>query len=776
MAQDGKSGLLGYTGRVLLLAAVNYVCGKAGLLLSITPGYASIFWPPAGVALGMMLIYGARLWPGVFIASFLFNSGLPEAVAAGSELAPARIWAACGIAAGSSLQAVLGCWMIRRFFTLPVSLARLRDPVLLLFAGGPLACLIAATAGIASLYYAGLLPAEQVMRNWLTWWAGDVLGVAVFLPLILVCFGRLEAVFASDRRNLFPVAAVIALVIPLSGTLMAWKIASQTAHDKASAQFRHMTLESETALVNRMNSYEQSLLSGIGLFAGSVSVERHEWKAFADAIRVRERFSGIHGIGYIAYVPPERFGRFLQDTRADGAPDFHAHPETAQNDYFIIKYIEPDGINAPALGLNIAFEKNRRDAALLARDTGRTAITGRITLVQDEMKGPGFLLLLPVYKNGMTAGTEEQRRAALEGWVYAPFIARNFMAGLTLGQGEDFNLSVYDGGENTIGSLLYSSGAVTHTPAYAVRKEIRIMQRDWLLVWTSTKSFEKRAAGNEAVIILIAGILFTGLLGALLQMQARRTETIEEQVYIRTAELKEREAHLAQVVDRLTESNTELERFAYVVSHDMQEPIRMVSNFSSLLWHQYQDRMDASGKKYLDIIIEGSKRLQNMIMDLLEYARLGQASRGMQEINAETMLKYVLENLNFVIYEHEAEVTHGKLPVFMGYPVQFMSLMQNLVGNAIKYQPKGRAPKIHVEAEDRGNHWLFSVRDNGIGIDPAQAEKIFEPFKRLHTYQEYPGTGLGLAACKKIVSNHGGRIWVESTLGEGSTFYFTIMK
>lgn len=776
MAEKEKSRILDYVGKVVLLATLNYFFGKLGLLMTVQPGYASIFWPPAGIALAMMLVYGCSIWPGVFIASFLFNTGLPEAALAGRGLETARIWAACGIAFGSSLQAVVSCFLIRRFFRLPVPLAQMKEPALLMLVGGPLGCLVAATLGVSALCLAGIVSSESAWLNWIVWWSGDVLGVIIFMPLFLVCTGAHDRVFEAGKRALYSYVAIVALLIPLGGTLLAWKISSQSSYERAQAQFAHLAAESEAALQHRMASYEQSLLSGIGLIAGSVSVERHEWRAFAEAMRVRDRFPGINGIGYMANVRPENLGAFIKETRQDGAPDFHVHPESDNGQYFIIKYLEPVDLNAPALGLNIAYDEGRLEAAMTARDTGEAAITGRITLVQDNRKGAGFALLLPFYKADMPVSTVEERRAAHEGWVFAPFIARHFLSGLSLSQGEDYNFTVYDGAEEKIGGLLYTTGSSAHRPAFTVRKKIDIKQQEWTLVWTSTPDFERREAGGEAIIILISGLLFTALLGVLLHTQVRRTQLIEEQVYIRTAELTEREAHLAQVVDRLTESNTELERFAYVVSHDMQEPIRMVSNFSSLLWHQHQDKMDASGKKYLDIIIDGSRRLQNMITDLLEYARLGQASRSMQEINSETMLQYVLENLNFVIYEHEAVVTHDKLPVFSGYPVQFMSLLQNLVSNAIKYQPKDAEPKIHIGAEDKGDHWLFSVRDNGIGIDPKQADKIFEPFKRLHTYQDYPGTGLGLSACKKIVANHGGRIWVESEPGKGSTFFFTIMK
>ena len=239
---------------------------------------------------------------------------------------------------------------------------------------------------------------------------------------------------------------------------------------------------------------------------------------------------------------------------------------------------------------------------------------------------------------------------------------------------------------------------------------------------------------------------------------------------------KQAEENRQRLLERLTESNTELERFAYVASHDMQEPLRMVLNFSQIVATDYADKLDDEGREYLKIVGDSAMRMRDMVQDLLDYARLGQEGRILAPVDMEKEVDHVLVNLSQMITASQARITYDVLPTVTGHAVQLMRLLQNLIGNAIKFQPKGRLPVVHVGVAEQDDNWLFSVRDNGVGIDPAFAGQIFEPFRRLHTWEAVAGTGLGLAVCRKITDSHGGRIWVESRPGEGSTFYFTLPK
>ena len=223
----------------------------------------------------------------------------------------------------------------------------------------------------------------------------------------------------------------------------------------------------------------------------------------------------------------------------------------------------------------------------------------------------------------------------------------------------------------------------------------------------------------------------------------------------------------------LRRSNAELEQFAYVASHDLQEPLRMVTSFTQLLSKRYRGKMDAEADEFIDYVVDGVSRMQGLIHDLLAYSRVGSRVHEFTNVDCEAILDKALANLRVALEESEGAVTHGALPTVTGDSSQLAQLFQNLIGNALKFRGDS-PPRIHVSSRRHGKEWIFTVQDNGIGIDSEFAERIFVIFQRLHSREEYPGTGIGLAICRKIVERHGGRIWVESQSDRGSTFYFSI--
>jgi len=238
-------------------------------------------------------------------------------------------------------------------------------------------------------------------------------------------------------------------------------------------------------------------------------------------------------------------------------------------------------------------------------------------------------------------------------------------------------------------------------------------------------------------------------------------------------ERKRAEEKLKLALADLARSNKDLEQFAYVASHDLQEPLRMVSSYTQLLARRYQGQLDASANKFIAYAVDGANRMQRLIEDLLAYSRVGTRAKGFELIDCTAVLDRALANLKAAIDASGAVVTHGPLPAVVHDNLLLVQLFQNLIGNAIKFHVEA-PPRVHVSAEQKGGEWVFAVRDNGIGIDPQYAERIFTIFQRLHTNEEYSGTGIGLAICKKIVERRGGRVWVESQPGSGSTFYFTV--
>ena len=226
----------------------------------------------------------------------------------------------------------------------------------------------------------------------------------------------------------------------------------------------------------------------------------------------------------------------------------------------------------------------------------------------------------------------------------------------------------------------------------------------------------------------------------------------------------------------LTRSNTELERFAYIASHDMQEPIRMVTNFSKIISEDYKAILDDTGQEYLKLIVDAGIRMSDMVNDLLAYSKVGNESAKFTVFVGEEVFLSAEKNLYELIKDKSAKIYHSKLPNFFGNPIQISRLFQNLLTNAIKYQKEDITPEIQINVTDDDKEWLVSIKDNGVGIKPEFINQIFQPFRRLHTWDQIQGTGLGLSICQKIVENHGGRIWVTSDIGIGSIFYFTLPK
>lgn len=240
-------------------------------------------------------------------------------------------------------------------------------------------------------------------------------------------------------------------------------------------------------------------------------------------------------------------------------------------------------------------------------------------------------------------------------------------------------------------------------------------------------------------------------------------------------EERQTEADLKRALEDLERSNRDLEQFAYVASHDLQEPLRIVASYVRLIEQRYHDLIDEDGREFIQFIVDGANRMQRLIDDLLTLSRVGTHGSMFELVSMPTVFAQVLSNLETSIQENNAEVTCGNLPMVVGDESQFIQLLQNLIANGMKFHGE-EPPLIRVDSEKTSDGWVFSVTDNGIGIDAEHTERVFEVFRRLHGRSKYPGTGIGLAVCKRIVERHGGTIWVESQVGEGSTFHFTLPR
>ena len=297
--------------------------------------------------------------------------------------------------------------------------------------------------------------------------------------------------------------------------------------------------------------------------------------------------------------------------------------------------------------------------------------------------------------------------------------------------------------------------------------------------------------GMDAIRLLqkkemdIPVVLVTGSLGELLAVDCIKggaaDYVLKDQlarlpsVVWRALQEKRLREEFKQAQQELVRSNRDLEQFAYVASHDLQEPLRMVATFTQLLAERYREKLDDEGLRFIEYASDGATRMQSLIKDLLAFARVGREGLNAADVDCNELVTHAVQNLEAAIHESGAVITCHSLPVVKADGPLLLQVFQNLIGNAIKFRGSER-PAIQVNAAELPAEWVFSVADNGIGISSEYADTIFVIFKRLHTQSEHPGNGLGLAICKKIIEQHGGRIWIESELGAGSTFKFSLPK
>lgn len=376
--------------------------------------------------------------------------------------------------------------------------------------------------------------------------------MAVYVAWSLYRHSRREE--ADAWWEIMPVLLAVAVAIL---AVSAWHIIDKERQARNDGYFHDLVEDTQDLLVDRYNKYEEALRGGLGLFYASDHVKREEWRLYVSALDVEQTLPGINGIGYIDYVPASDLPDYLERTRADNAPDFKNHPDTSHDDKFIIKYIEPVANNVEAVGLDIGFEDNRREAAEAARDTGKPQLTRKIMLVQDHKQQAGFLLLLPHYEGRAIPATIEERREKLLGWVYAPFIGPNFFKGVNDINSDQLYLRVYDGHQRDPEQLIYSSAGYDghhdqhlqgdHEHYNSITK-LEIAGRVWTLEWHISDLYAPPGSPALGLAILIFGLAFAALLYFTLRRLLHSKKLIRAKVRERTCELQEAEAAVREAL------------------------------------------------------------------------------------------------------------------------------------------------------------------------------------------------------------------------------------
>ena len=554
----------------------------------------------------------------------------------------------------------------------------------------------------------------------------------------------------------------VAVLLSLILTTGAWYFTSLQVTQQSEARFERYSDQVVDLVMERMQRYEDALASGVATvhsFGGDMS--HAEWVQFAGALKIESKYPGINGMGVIHNVPREDLETYLAEQR-QARPDYQVHPTHDFDVLYPITYIEPAGINAAAIGLDVAHETNRRKATIRARDTGQPQITGPIILVQDAMQTPGFLFYMPFYQNDQ-GRTVRDRRENFSGMVYAPFIFKQLIEGVLGQDNRQVHFSVRDAD-----TMLYDEKVMdgAHEPEFTKVHEARVYGRTWTFEIWETPEFTAANRSNEPLVILIGGLIIDALLFSIFVLLTRSNRRA-----LRFADDMAREA--TDRAECLQRSNEDLERFAYVASHDLKTPLRGIGFLSECI----RDNLDSlpvevddvEMRSNLALLDEQVQRMENLITGILVYSSIQPNAISPKTVDTDKLLTTLCTTAGLA----------KDMFTIKGAPVQFETdavrleqVLQNLIVNATKYHHDPDNLKLEILVEDAGDTLAFTVTDNGPGIDQRFHSRIFGMFQTLHPNTDVQTTGIGLAIVLKIVQLYGGQVRLKSEPGQGSSFSF----
>lgn len=533
-------------------------------------------------------------------------------------------------------------------------------------------------------------------------------------------------------------------------SLSVWAYLRRSETTAANARFTGRAGELTGDLENAFADYFDQIEAVRGFVNSKPELSKADFHPFASQVMVRH--SGLDAIAW--------------------APANHLHQAAIA---------EPESAIARITPPYSAESGSLRAPAIRARDSGRIVSGPPLESIESGRVDIRLQMYAPVYAGDTRLPTVESRRRDFRGFV-AAIVDMNKLVDSVLAEkgGDDLLLTLSDETTASISSQLYCCNEQLQAGSRTHDDYTMFAGRRWRIRFQSSQAFDSAAHSWQPFLVAGAGVLLSFAVGAVLWLTTQRAETFQRLVDERTADLQQANDQLRESTDQLAvsnkaleQSNTELQQYAYVASHDLQSPLRAVKAFSGMLKEDYRDSLDDHAAEYIDRIVDGVGRMQGMINDLLDYSRVESQGRplslaSLKEIaeDAAAILDGVARDENGVIHIHD-------LPEVACDRRQMVQLLQNLIGNGLKY--RGDAdPIIHVTAQRGENEWIISVQDNGIGIDPKHHDQIFDIFRRLHSSSEYPGTGIGLAVCRRIVQRHNGRIWLESEKGAGCNFLFSI--
>lgn len=581
------------------------------------------------------------------------------------------------------------------------------------------------------------------------------------------------------------VAAYGVLLISLLLTALAWYYVRQTVEAQNQVRFDETVRATRAAVDRRTDAYLDALFGARGVFLASKAVEREEWESYVGGIETESRLEGLQALGYTEYVEPDERVAYEEEARKRGMPELRPDldPGGERSAYFPLSLVAPwDEANLTMINQDVYTDPVHKAAMERARDTGSPQATKMVYVLTEPTPGstadlalrPGFAVYLPVYAQGEPIETADERRRALRGFVVGYF-RRDGLLDDVFGSGFDpaIDFEVYDGRDVESSSLLYDEDGVeraaeeAYDPLFSEKSRIGVAGRVWSLYFATLPGFKKGTESNLPAFVLASGIAVSLLLFGISWM------------LVRSRILAERASEeLGDANRELEGTNRELEAFSYSVSHDLRAPLRTIDGFSQILQEDYEDVLDEEGMDYLGRVRAASRHMATLIDDLLDLSRVGRRPLRREPVDLSQLAAGIIEDFRASQPEREVEFVSGEDIVAWGDVSLLKVALENLLGNAWKFTAREPEARIEFGADRKpGPGFLapvYYVRDNGAGFDPAYSDKLFGAFQRLHTQDEFEGTGIGLATVARIVHRHGGRVWAEGRVGEGATFCFTL--
>jgi signal transduction histidine kinase/CHASE1-domain containing sensor protein len=594
----------------------------------------------------------------------------------------------------------------------------------------------------------------------------------------------------SRRLGLWWAGAVVVVGIVLTIAVVGTTVARED--DRSAAEFDEASLDAERLVGGQVARHADVLWDLRAYFGTTEFVTRDDFATFLEGEQVEDRYPGTLALGFSPLVDRNDIASFERDVRADeslqpgGYPDFEVQTSSDEITVLPVTYLEPLAGNEGAFGFDVAGDPAGRAAIDAAVETGEPTAGAPLTVPDVDREGKLMMMFLALYEGGEVPDTEEARRGRFQGVVVGLFDV-DAMIGDVLGEEPDVELEIFDAGDAGAAgavppseeTLLYdSAGELAALDPDAApdphnERSTIVGERRWLLFSTAGPGFSSGGSLLPWAIAFI-GALLTALIAVLAFEYARERGRAAQMAEGMSGDLYRREQQLQRATEDIVRSNRDLERYATIAAHDLQEPLRSILAYSDLLHRKYEDSLNEEVRDYIDRMAQAAERMRTLVTDLLAYARLETGEHRSRNVDLNAVVQAAIADLTFQIEETGATVDAESLPTVVGNERELIGVFANLLSNALKYRSPERAPVVRISAKRGDDEWLIRVADNGIGIAPDYHLRIFELFRRLGPRDDGAGTGLGLAICARTIAQHGGRIWVESEEGRGATFAFTL--